>query len=583
MFFRTAKSGNHYNLLLVRSYRKNGAPRQEIIANFGDIAILKTSGQLDDLLNSLGKYSNKSAVISESNADDINPVTVEKYGPVLVFDAIWKKNSLPSIINNLLSERKFEFNVERTIFANVLQRLLDPGSDRSLISFLDTYNFDYKSQLMLQHSYRAMNWLGDPLDGHQGEPDHSAGDSCLSEESAAILGEYLAKGGKGPKLAYSVRTNASLIEELMYLTKRNLLTQLDMYFFDTTSFYFEGSGGDALGQFGFSKDHRPDRKQVVMGAVLDKSGIPICTELWPGNTSDVTTALPIANRLRSKFLLNNVCLVADRGMISKGTIDSLLDIGWSYILGVKMRNCVDSPNIFSDMTPYLEITKEREKSSDPAPLKVKSVIVNDTRYIICLNPEEARKDAHDRENVIKKLTETLKKGDKSLVGNKGYKKFLASSKNGFSIDESKVKDDAKYDGIFILTTNLDIPMEEVAIQYKQLLSVESFFRNCKSTVNTRPIYHQTDSNIRGHIWISFLALLLKHYLLDAINKILPEDTPMPEWKEIIRSLNKLSYSIIQIKDKKFRLSSNSDQISRLIFKALTLKWPLKVQQLPDDY
>ena len=79
----------------------------------------------------------------------------------------------------------------------------------------------------------------------------------------------------------------------MFARRRDLFTDLDIVFFDTTSIYFEGAGGETIGQRGHSKDYRPDLKQMVVGMVLDQNGNPLCTELWPGNTADVKSLVPI--------------------------------------------------------------------------------------------------------------------------------------------------------------------------------------------------------------------------------------------------------------------------------------------------
>src|SRR5437667_364883 len=114
---------------------------------------------------------------------------------------------------------------------------------------------------------------------------------------------------------FAPRCTKDLVEEALHERRRDLFTDLDLVFFDTTSLYFEGDGGETLGQYGHSKDHRPDLKQMVVGAVLDGDGRPICCELWPGNTTDVTTLIAVVDRLRQRFRIRSACIVADRGMI----------------------------------------------------------------------------------------------------------------------------------------------------------------------------------------------------------------------------------------------------------------------------
>ena len=133
--------------------------------------------------------------------------------------------------------------------------------------------------------------------------------------------------------------------------------------------------------------------------------------------------------------------------------------------------------------------------------------------MVCLNEDEARKDAADREAIVAALREQLRNGDKSLVGNKGYRRYLSGGgSDHFEIDEAKIAEDARYDGKWVLRTNTELDTAEVALQYKRLWMVEHWFRSCKSLLQTRPIYHKCDETIRGHVFCSFLALVLRQEL-----------------------------------------------------------------------
>jgi hypothetical protein len=151
-------------------------------------------------------------------------------------------------------------------------------------------------------------------------------------------------------------------------------------------------------------------------------------------------------------------------------------------------------------------------------LRVKEVWVGERRYIVCHNPQEAIKDAADREAIVLSLQDQLKNGSSHLVGNTGYRKFLHLEKGAFSLDMKKVEAEAHYDGKFVLRTNTSLPASEVALQYKRLLLVEQFFRAVKSMLGSRPIFHQGDATIRGHVFCSFLALLLYHELEERLKK-----------------------------------------------------------------
>jgi transposase len=227
-------------------------------------------------------------------------------------------------------------------------------------------------------------------------------------------------------------------------------------------------------------------------------------------------------------------------MISQDTITGLegYDPPVRYILGARMRRQKEvSEQVLTKRGTWQEVYPERTRSKDPAPLQVREVKVGDHRYVVCLNEEERRHDAEARAAIVEHLREQLKQGDKSLVGNKGYRRFLKAVKgqDHFTVDEEMVKADARFDGLWVLRTNTDMETEAVALSYKNLWMVEDLFRTTKSILETRPIYHKCDATIRGHVFCSFLALLLRA----ALEQRLRERDESWEWAEIVRGLENL--------------------------------------------
>lgn len=159
-------------------------------------------------------------------------------------------------------------------------------------------------------------------------------------------------------------------------------------------------------------------------------------------------------------------------LISAETIAALesRELDCDYILGSRMRATKEvRDQVLADTGRFREIHPERQRSKDPSPLKVKQVYIDDRRYIVCLNEEQRRKDAADREAIVAQLRDRLPGGDKDFVGNKGFRKFLRSeSNNHFPLDENKVKEEARYDGLWVLRTNLGDEPEMIAMAYKQL-------------------------------------------------------------------------------------------------------------------
>ena len=176
----------------------------------------------------------------------------------------------------------------------------------------------------------------------------------------------------------------------------------------------------------------------------------------------------------------------------------------------------------------------------------------DRRYVVCLNEEQRRTDAADRAAIVEHLREQLQRGDKDLIGNKGYRKHLQSEKGEhFTLDEAKIKAEARYDGQWVLQTNLADEPPIIALAYKELWMVETMFRTMKSILETRPIYHKCDETIRGHVFCSFLALLLKR----GLEQRLEEKGERWEWAEIVRGLDNLHEVEAVFQGKRFVLRS----------------------------
>ncbi len=229
--------------------------------------------------------------------------------------------------------------------------------------------------------------------------------------------------------------------------------------------------------------------------------------------------------------------------------------GWQYILGARMRSQNEvKDEVLSRAGRYRVVHPPRVQSDDPSPLKVKEVWVEERRYIVCLNEDEARKDAADRETIVAALREQLGRGDKALVGNKGYRRYLSGSDSPhFRIDEAKVAEDARSDGKWVLRTNTELDSAEMALQYKQLWRVEQWFRSCKTLLQTRPIFHRCDETIRGHVVCSFLALVLRQEL----QARLEERGHKCEWADVIQDLDRLQVVEVEQDGKRFLLRSEA--------------------------
>lgn len=553
MFARIKKTGGYAYLQLVENRREGDKVKQTVIATLGRSDQLNESGKLNSLLRSLTKQSTHAMLIEARDKAQETGVETRRIGAPLLFQRLWEKTGCASAIQHFLSQREFGMPVERIIFSTVMHRILSPGSDRAcVLRWLPGYHVPGLDELHLHQWYRAMAWLGE------------------------ILGAPAQQIGKTP---FAPRCTKDLIEERLFTLARDLFTEVDVAFFDTTTLYFEGQGGETIGCRGHNKDGHPELPQMVVGVVIDNAGRPVCCEMWPGNTADVSTLIPIVARLRKRFGIRSVCIVADRGMISAETITALEKGKWEYILGARLRNTTEvREDVLGRAGRYQTVHPPSADPKAPSHLKVKEVWVDDHRYVVCLNPSQARKDASDREAIVEALKTALGRGDKSLVGNKGFRKYLHAGDHDFSIDEAKIAEEARYDGKWVLRTNTSLPSAEVALKYKQLWMVESLFRTMKSLFETRPIYHKLDETIRGHVFCSFLALKLMNELQGCLETH-GIDTELCQVLSDIETLTEVD--VVQ-DNKCFVLRSNVHGVCGKVFGAVGVTMPPTIRQVEGD-
>ena len=542
MFARVKKAGPYQYLQIVENRRENKKSVQHVIATVGRMDQMQAKGQIETLTRSLSRFSEKVLLIL-SEKSDIH-AEAKRIGPGLVFGRLWKELGIDAILHGLLADRKFAFDVERAVYLTVLHRLFPSGSDRSC----DKWHCDYLIQgvddLSLHHLYRAMAFLGSEIEDQKDR-------------------------------TFLPRCTKDIIEEELFHRHQDLFSALDIVFFDTTSLYFEGEGGD-IGELGHSKDQRPDLNQMIVGVVLDREGNPVASEMWPGNAADVTSLFPVIQRIRSRFPIDKLCIVADRGMISGDTAAYLEKEKISYILGARMRKVKEvRQDVLSRAGRYREVYPEGRSSKDPSPLKVKEVLVDDRRYILCLNERQARKDAADRQSIIDALSEKIKSNPKSLVGNKGYRKYLSLDRDTVSLNQEKVEEEKRFDGKWVLKTNTALTAEQVALKYKELWQVEQVFRDMKSVLDTRPIFHQRDETIKGHVFCSFLALVLIKQLYRRLEKAGHDF----EWADIKQDLSALQEITIEDNGKKLAVRSECKGVCGKVFQAVGVAIPVTIREV----
>ena len=552
MYFRKKTSAGRAYLQIVESRREGAAVRQQVIATLGRIDELQASGQLERLLRSGARFTDKAVVLSAFDRGEATAVATRRIGPALAFERVWEETGCRGVIERLASQRGHEFSLERAAFLTVLHRLFAGGSDRAADRWREDYAIDGVEDLDLHHLYRAMAWLGEELPEDQ-------------------------QDGATP---FAPRCVKDVLEEELFACRRDLLTSLDVVFMDTTSLYFEGAGGQTLGRRGFSKDHRPDLNQMILAVLVDGDGRPVCTEMWPGNTADVGGLIPAVDRLQRRFRINRVCVVADRGMISAEAIAELEARKLLYVIGVRERSDkLVQDLVLADPAPFIPMVLMKPRGE--VDYEAKAVEAAGRRYVVCRNLDQMQKDAADRATIVAALEKQLRKGDKSLVGNKGYRRFLTNGDGqGFAIDRAKVEEDAKYDGVFVLRTNAGLSPLQTMLVYKQLCMVERIFRTTKSLFETRPIYHKLDETIRGHVACSFLALVMKKELEDRLAAA--DKSACVSWPAVIADLDSLTETEVKQDGKGFLLRSAPRPAASLALAAIGVALPPTLRQIGDD-
>ncbi|MBU0479359.1 IS1634 family transposase [bacterium] len=533
MFVRKKRGGNrrhpHDYLQIVESYRDQGLPKQRVIATLGRLDHLTEDGRLDGLIESLARFAQHVRVVSAARRPQIQACVTKLWGPPLVFGRLWQRQALPEVLASLAERRRFEFDLERTAFALALQRLCCPGSDLQGSRWVDTVEEPGFEPIALQHLYRTVGWLAE------------------------------------------VRAD---LERQLFARDRDLFTQeLDLVFLDTTSLYVYRDTETEYRRRGYSRDRRPDLPQFVLAVAVDRAGWPVAWELFPGNTMDRKAFVAVVHKLRTRLHIRQVMVVADRAMIGKDTLAELTEhdeAPFDYILGCRLRGSKEvRDEVLSRGGRYCAVAGN---------LRVKQVCVGERRYIVCHNPAQERKDAAKREAILARLQTRLSREPKGLLKNQGVKRFTRVRRGSIEIDHGAVAADARYDGKFVLTTNTDLSPQDVATTYKSLWRVERTFRQEKSTLAVRPVYHHRDDTSIGHIVASFLALRLE---VDLERRLEAQEV-QASWPELMHDLSQVQAVHLGMDGRGWRVRTDLRGASHAAFQAAGVRPPPRVTALEDQ-
>jgi len=493
---------------------------QKVLCTLGRLEDLEKGG-IDRLIHGLAKFTEKVRIIEMGS--DLFALWSKEYGAPLIFRKLFTSLGLEDILETHLSQHNMSFPVKEAIFAMVLARILSPSSKLRVYEWLDEVYDPLLEGLQLHHLYRSLDFL----DEHKEE-----------------------------------------IETSLFQRIRNLFNlKLDVVFYDTTSIYFEGEGPEGIARKGFSRDHRPDTNQVIVGILMTGEGIPIGCEVFPGNMYDAKTVKIALSTLSKRFRIGRVVFVADRGMVSEKNLSLIEEEGYEYIVGVKMRG-------LKKVRDHVLSTPGRYQRLEDN-LKVKETTLDGVRYIICSNPEEREKDQHDRDAIIKNLEEKIKTGSLGRVLTGDAKRFLRIEAKRVVLNKERIKKEARYDGKYVLQTSTNLSSEEVARAYKNLWMIEHVFKDIKNIFKIRPIFHWTPSRVRGHIFICFLSFLL---VVSLKRKLSDRGVKESVWR-VIRDLSRIRAVKLSVKDKAYLVRTEFQGLAHRAHQAVGLRIPPRVQKL----
>jgi transposase len=300
-------------------------------------------------------------------------------------------------------------------------------------------------------------------------------------------------------------------------------------FYDVTTVYFEIDNEDELRKTGFSKEGKHQHPQIVLGLLVSHGGYPLAYDIFEGNKFEGHTMLPVLNSFRDKYRLQSLVVVADSGLLSQDNITQLIDNGYEFILGARLK--AESQQI-KEAVMALKL-----KNGESAVVEKGAL-----RLVITFSEDRAKKDRYNREKGLKRLERLLKLGklNKSAINNRGYNKFLKmEGEVMLDIDYEKLEQDKKWDGLKGYLTNSNMSKDEILQNYQQLWQIERAFRVTKTDLKIRPIYHYKKHRIEAHICLNFAAYKvykeLERQLKEKKSKLSPEKVI-----EIIQNIYQIS-------------------------------------------
>ena len=520
---------------LVRSYRENGKPKHEVILKLGRLDHIRGNPSFQRLAVKLQEMAE---VKNRVDLDDCSEGELFNYGYV-AYKTLFSELGLESILDAVQKQSKAQFSLRDSCFLMALQHLLQPSSKRGTYFNQDRYL--KLPQVELNHLYRSLDMLH------------------LHKEK---------------------------LEDSLYYHHRTILSmQVDVVFFDVTTFHFESVRADSLRDFGFSKNGKFNEVQVVMALLVDTEGRPIGYELFPGNTFESKTLESALEKLEKRFGLRQVIIVADRGINSKLNLKRIDGRGYRYIVATRIRNMnkeltqkLLDPDGYKDVPlddqgerfRYKVVEHTNQIKDDKKTYEIPE------RVIFTYSSKREKKDRADRQRLIDKANTLLADQAKIKASNKkGGKKYLkeTTSDSNWVLDEAAIKRDEQFDGYYGLQTNdHNLKPQDVIDAYHYLWKIEESFRIMKSTLEVRPVFHWTESRIKGHFVVCFIAFLLERTLELKLKNAGISASP----EKIRKALNAMCFTKVDVDKNTFYIKMKGTDLSSKIWRMLKLKHPKNI-------
>jgi transposase len=530
-FLRVEKKKSGSYIRILESYRNDeGKSTHRILYSLG-----KVEDYTPEQLRSLGikLYQLGGGEVKNLLKGEVQELGRYNYGYQMIYSKALKHYGLHDVFRRIAKKSKLSFDFHNTLMLMILERLQEPCSKRA--NFLNQNEYLNLPNIELHHLYRALDKLN---------------------------------------------INSNLIQQHIFQTGRDLFnSKLDVVFYDVTTFYFESDvekEGD-LRQMGFGKDGKIGHTQILFSMLIDKDKNPIGYRVYKGNTYEGDTFEQALDDLKNSYDIENIIVVADRGMLSKKNVALIDQKGYEFILGERLKTLPkEVKQSIVDLSNYKSEWIYSDHTGETITIKYTTLEYGDKTIIGTYSSKRAKKDEIERLTKVEKAKSLL--NNTSLLKTKQRRFFIKqTTKDKYELDQTKIDDAAKYDGFLPIATNTKLSATTILDNYKQLYKIEHSFRTFKSHLETRPMFHWTDSRIKGHICLCYIAFCLQNYVLQKVNKAEIKITE----SSLRKTLDKMQISLIETTNEQLYIKSAPSEIENRILHSMGLK-PLLPMIKPGD-